>query len=120
MGSSGGLHMTCKYLGEPLPDAGLFTSRFDRIYYNSQSIVPVTITDSTSDEPCPNEKEPEPSHHLPVGVSFFESYRRFNLLQDLWRTLIGKKAKFIDKHLRTGIILNRFFMNFSHFVRLLF
>jgi len=108
--------MTCKYLGEPLPDTGLFTSKFDRIYYNSQSIVPVTITDST----CPNEKEPEPSDHLLVGVSFFESYRRFNLLPDLWHTLREKKVKFIDKHLRTGIILNRFFMNFSHFVRLLF
>jgi hypothetical protein len=55
-------------LGDSLPDAGLFTSRFDRIYYNSQSMTPVTITDTTSDEPCPNENEP--SDHLPVAVSF--------------------------------------------------
>lgn len=63
-----GIAHDMQVLGEPLPNAGLFTSRFDRIYYNSQSITPVTIIDSTSDEPCPNEKEP--SDHLPVGVSF--------------------------------------------------
>jgi len=55
-------------LCEPLPDAGLFTSRFDRIYYNSQSMTPISVTDITSDKPCPNEKEA--SDHLPVAASF--------------------------------------------------
>lgn len=55
-------------LGEPLPDAGLFTSRFDRIYYNSQSMTPISVTDTTSDKPCPNAKEA--SDHLPVAASF--------------------------------------------------
>ncbi|MGK3743212.1 MAG: exonuclease III [Bacillariaceae sp.] len=63
-----GIAHDMQVLGDSLPDAGLFTSRFDRIYYNSQSMTPVTITDTTSDEPCPNENEP--SDHLPVAVSF--------------------------------------------------
>jgi len=55
-------------LGDPLPDAGLFTSRFDRIYYNAQSMTPISVTDTTATEPCPNETEP--SDHLPVAAAF--------------------------------------------------
>ena len=63
-----GIAHDMQVLGEPLPDAGLFTSRFDRIYYNAQSIKPVSVIDTTSDVPCPNDKEA--SDHLPVSASF--------------------------------------------------
>ncbi len=55
-------------LGDPLPNAGLFTSRYDRIYYNGQSIQPLAVLDTTSDKPCPNRHEP--SDHLPVAALF--------------------------------------------------
>jgi hypothetical protein len=63
-----GIAHDMQVLGDPLPDAGLFTSRFDRIYYNAQSMKPISVTDTTSNEPCPNDKEP--SDHLPVAASF--------------------------------------------------
>lgn len=63
-----GIAHDMQVLGDPLPDAGLFTSRYDRIYYNAQSMKPISVTDITSNEPCPNEKEP--SDHLPVAASF--------------------------------------------------
>eukprot|EP00535_Pseudo-nitzschia_heimii_P006192 CAMPEP_0197187016 /NCGR_PEP_ID=MMETSP1423-20130617/15073_1 /TAXON_ID=476441 /ORGANISM="Pseudo-nitzschia heimii, Strain UNC1101" /LENGTH=425 /DNA_ID=CAMNT_0042638489 /DNA_START=167 /DNA_END=1444 /DNA_ORIENTATION=- len=63
-----GIAHDMKVLGEPLPDAGLFTSRFDRIYYNAQSMEPTCVTDTTSNMPCPNDREP--SDHLPVAASF--------------------------------------------------
>ena len=63
-----GIAHDMQVLGEPLPDDGLFTSRFDRIYYNAESMKPISVTDSTSNEPCPNDKEP--SDHLPVAASF--------------------------------------------------
>lgn len=54
-------------LGDPLPDDGVFTARFDRIYY-SQNLRPTALLDTTSDIPCPNGREP--SDHLPVAASF--------------------------------------------------
>lgn len=54
-------------LGEPLPDAGLFKARFDRIYY-SEAIRPIAVVDTICDRPCPNEAEP--SDHLPVAAVF--------------------------------------------------
>lgn len=54
-------------LGEPLPDAGVFKARFDRIYH-SESLKPVAIVDTLCDKPCPNEVEP--SDHLPVAAVF--------------------------------------------------
>ena len=54
-------------LGEPLPTIGIFQARFDRIYH-STAIKVNSVIDFTSDEPCPNAKEP--SDHLPVTASF--------------------------------------------------
>ena len=68
VGKFWGIAHDMQVLGEPLPDAGLFTSRFDRIYYNARSMEPVCVTDTTSNMPCPNEQEP--SDHLPVAASF--------------------------------------------------
>jgi len=57
-------------LGEPLPDAGTFRSRYDRIYC-STAIEPTAVMDFLCDQPCPNEREA--SDHLPVAASFFIS-----------------------------------------------
>ena len=54
-------------LGEPLPNAGVFQSRFDRMYC-SDTIQPVAVMDFLAYKPCPNEDEP--SDHLPVAASF--------------------------------------------------
>ena len=54
-------------LGEPLPDAGVFQARFDRMYCSS-AIKPVAIVDTTCSKPCPNHQEP--SDHLPVAAVF--------------------------------------------------
>lgn len=54
-------------LGEPLPDAGVFESRYDRMYC-SASITPTAVMDFVSAAPCPNEQEP--SDHLPLAASF--------------------------------------------------
>jgi endonuclease/exonuclease/phosphatase family metal-dependent hydrolase len=63
-----GIAHDMQVLGDPLPDAGLFTCRYDRIYYNAQSMKPICVTDSTSNEPCPNDNEA--SDHLPVAARF--------------------------------------------------
>lgn len=54
-------------LGEPLPDAGTFTARYDRMYC-SASLQPTAVLDTLCDRPCPNDVEP--SDHLPVTASF--------------------------------------------------
>jgi hypothetical protein len=54
-------------LGEALPGAGVFKSRYDRIYCSS-AIRPVAVMDFVCKDPCPNEYEP--SDHLPVAASF--------------------------------------------------
>ena len=64
-----GIAHDMQVLGDPLPDAGLFTSRFDRLYYNAQSMKVVSVTDTISNKPCPNDEEP--SDHLPVAASFY-------------------------------------------------
>lgn len=53
-------------LGEPLPDVGLYSGRYDRMYC-STAIQPVAVLDTISDKSCPNDVEP--SDHLPVGAS---------------------------------------------------
>ena len=54
-------------LGQPLPDAGVFQSRFDRIYC-SAVVQPLAVMDFECSEACPNESEP--SDHLPVAGLF--------------------------------------------------
>ena len=54
-------------LGEPLPDAGVFQSRYDRMYCSS-SVAPTAVMDFLCCRPCPNDTEP--SDHLPVAASF--------------------------------------------------
>jgi hypothetical protein len=54
-------------LGEPLPNVGVFQSRFDRMYY-SNALQPTAVMDFVSSDPCPNELEP--SDHLPLAASF--------------------------------------------------
>lgn len=54
-------------LDDPLPDAGVFEARFDRIYC-SAALQPVAVLDTVSEKPCPNSDEP--SDHLPVAASF--------------------------------------------------
>lgn len=54
-------------LKEPLPDAGVFRSRLDRMYCSS-AIRPAAVMDFVCDTICPNDKEP--SDHLPVAASF--------------------------------------------------
>jgi exonuclease III len=63
-----GIAYDMEVLGDPLPDAGLFVSRYDRIYYNGQNIQPVAVLDTIADKSCPNENEA--SDHLPVAASF--------------------------------------------------
>lgn len=54
-------------LGEPLVDAGVFESRYDRIYC-SAAAQPTAIMDFPCKIPCPNRDEP--SDHLPIAASF--------------------------------------------------
>lgn len=54
-------------LDDPLPDAGVFEARFDRIYCTA-ALQPVAVLDTVSETPCPNSDEP--SDHLPVAASF--------------------------------------------------
>jgi hypothetical protein len=54
-------------LGDALPDIGVFTARYDRMYH-SQSITPTAVLDTTSEIACPNGNEP--SDHLPVAAAF--------------------------------------------------
>jgi hypothetical protein len=54
-------------LGEPLPMRDVFRARYDRMYA-SQSLAPVAVLDTLSDEACPNQYEP--SDHLPICASF--------------------------------------------------
>ena len=54
-------------LGDPLPDKGLFTARYDRMYC-TPALQPVAVLDTIANKPCPNKEEP--SDHLPVAVSF--------------------------------------------------
>ena len=54
-------------LGDPLPDAGLFEARYDRMYC-SAALQPIAVLDTISKLPCPNSQEP--SDHLPVGAAF--------------------------------------------------
>jgi hypothetical protein len=63
-----GVNHDMHVLGDPLPDKGLFCSRYDRIYFNAQSIAPVAVVDTLSSKPCPNDEEP--SDHLPVAAAF--------------------------------------------------
>jgi len=53
-------------LKELLPDKGVFSARFDRIYC-SKALRPVAVLDVTSAVACPNEVEP--SDHLPVAAT---------------------------------------------------
>eukprot|EP00588_Corethron_pennatum_P006020 CAMPEP_0194292874 /NCGR_PEP_ID=MMETSP0169-20130528/46663_1 /TAXON_ID=218684 /ORGANISM="Corethron pennatum, Strain L29A3" /LENGTH=519 /DNA_ID=CAMNT_0039041205 /DNA_START=79 /DNA_END=1638 /DNA_ORIENTATION=- len=54
-------------MGEALPDAGLFTGRYDRMYCTSNLCVN-RVYDTISDRSCPNDDEP--SDHLPVAATF--------------------------------------------------
>ena len=54
-------------LGEPLPDTGTFTARYDRMYCTI-ALVPTAVLDTVCTNACPNEFEP--SDHLPVAASF--------------------------------------------------
>lgn len=54
-------------LGEPLPEIGLFQSRYDRMY-TSTAIETVAVMDFSCNAPCPNELEP--SDHLPIAGLF--------------------------------------------------
>lgn len=54
-------------LGEPLPDAGVFEARFDRLYC-SAAVKPRAVVDTACKLPCPNQVEP--SDHLPVAAVF--------------------------------------------------
>lgn len=54
-------------LGDPLPDVGLFTARYDRIYC-TPALQPTAVVDTITTTPCPNHQEP--SDHLPVAVAF--------------------------------------------------
>jgi hypothetical protein len=54
-------------LGDPMPDKGLFTARYDRMYC-STALQPIAVLDTISSAPCPNRKEP--SDHLPIAASF--------------------------------------------------
>lgn len=54
-------------LGDAIPDQGLFSARYDRMYC-SRAIQPSAVLDSAASSPCPNREEP--SDHLPVAASF--------------------------------------------------
>jgi hypothetical protein len=67
LGKFWGIAHDLAVLGEPLPDIGIFESRFDRIYH-SVGVTTGAIIVFRSTEPCPNIKEP--SDHLPVAAAF--------------------------------------------------
>merc|ERR1740139_1564628 len=54
-------------MGEALPDAGLFTDRYDRMYCTSNLCVN-RVYDTIVDRSFPNNDEP--SDHLPVAATF--------------------------------------------------
>lgn len=54
-------------LGDPLPDEGLFTARYDRIYCTT-TLRPTAVVDTIAVKACPNDQEP--SDHLPVASTF--------------------------------------------------
>lgn len=54
-------------LADPLPDEGLFTARYDRMYC-SCALQPTAVLDTTATKPCPSNEEP--SDHLPIAASF--------------------------------------------------
>ena len=62
-----GIAWDLSIMGEPLPNAGTFTARYDRMYC-SKSILPTAVLDTVSLVPCPNTEEP--SDHLPVAARF--------------------------------------------------
>ena len=69
LGKFWGIAHDLAVLGEPLPLIGIFQARFDRIYH-STALRTTAVIDFTSNEPCPNAKEP--SDHLPVAASFVQ------------------------------------------------
>lgn len=54
-------------LGDPLPEAGTFAARYDRMYF-SAALTPTAVLDTVASDPCPNDREP--SDHLPVAALF--------------------------------------------------
>ena len=58
-----GIAYDLSVMGQPLPDVGTFSARFDRLYC-SQSLRPTAVLDTISEVACPNLSEP--SDHLPV------------------------------------------------------
>ena len=58
-----GIAYDLSVMGQPLPDAGTFSARFDRLYC-SQALRPTAVLDTISEVACPNLSEP--SDHLPV------------------------------------------------------
>lgn len=54
-------------MGEKLPQIGLFEGRYDQMYFSS-SLHPTAVLETTSDRPCPNDREP--SDHLPIAAAF--------------------------------------------------
>ena len=62
-----GIHHDLAVLGEALPDVGMFTARYDRMYCSS-ALRPTAVLDTLCEKACPNDVEP--SDHLPVAASF--------------------------------------------------
>ena len=60
-----GISYDLAIMGQPLPDIGTFSARFDRMYC-SQALRPTAVLDTVSEVACPNLHEP--SDHLPVAA----------------------------------------------------
>ena len=60
-----GISYDLAIMGQPLPDVGTFSARFDRMYC-SQALRPTAVLDTVSEVACPNVQEP--SDHLPVAA----------------------------------------------------
>ena len=60
-----GISYDLAIMGQPLPDVGTFSARFDRMYC-SQALRPTAVLDTVSEVACPNLHEP--SDHLPVAA----------------------------------------------------